>query len=542
MQRIEILSGIHQARKRHLVFSIKKIVFDMNRIINIFSRVFLLTILIAGSNSCVDLEEDTSSILSLESLNTEGDIIAALAPIYREFLKLADVPHEWQITGYGSDDITTWWAGNKAPLRVFDRFDYGNGENSDIPWLPTVWDGSWKVIYFSNNLIEGLKTSQAAPETISLGDAEARLFRAWSYFNLVKRWGNVPIILDGATPTGEEQRTTVLEAYQQIESDLLQAETVLPAPGSTAAIGRVSSAAAKAILADLYLTWTGWPVKDASKFTPAATKAKEIMDMGFFELLPIEELWLLENQNNKESVFAIQFSEVEDIRSPWAANTSFHESRGWSDLYPERQFFFDFPEGPRKEATFYSEIPQRGVVAGQIVDQGTVPWPESQRNHPMYKKFNISATLDVGNRVVTYRAQDMYRYAEILLIYAEASARAAGGTLDAPALEALNQVKRRAMGLDYLTPAPSVDVTSATAEDVVTEKKWELAGEFKRWWDLVRLEMVAEEAAMQRDPTEEVPLAIDPSAIDWKHYIAPIPFKAISTSDLIQNPEGFRIQ
>lgn len=76
----------------------------------------------------------------------------------------------------------------------------------------------------------------------------------------------------------------------------------------------------------------------------------------------------------------------------------------------------------------------------------------------------------------------------------------------------------------------------------VAEKGWEIAGELgKRWWDLASTETVRQ-AMARRDPSEEHSLAIDPSEITWKHYIAPIPTLALMHSDLTQNPEGFRIK
>lgn len=515
----------------------------MKYIQSTFLRYALVAGVIFGLAGCFSLDEDVSSILSIDDLKSEADILAALAPIYRIYERVLDAPHEQQIMAYGADDITTWWAGNKAPLRVFDRFDFGNGENSDIAWLPTPWNGYWQSIYYANTLIAGLKTSTAPTEVVTIADGEARFMRALCYFNLVRGYGNVPIILDTDTPTGDEVRATVLQNYQLIESDLMIAEVALPGPGEVSAVGRASSAAAKALLADLYMTWAGWPVKDQSKYQAAASKSKEVIDLGYFSLMPIADLWLFSGQNSRESVFAMQFSESENIRSQYPADNSFHEARGWSDMYPERQFFYDFPEGPRKDATFHTMIPQRGVSAGQIVDKDPAfkPWQDSQRNHPMYKKFTIGENLTTGNRTAGFRAVEIIRYAEVLLIYAEAQARTNGDMASGEGLEALNQIKRRAAGFDYLTPVDTIDVTTATAQEIVDEKGWELAGEFKRWWDLVRTETVAEVTA-RRDPTEEVDLAIPAEAINWKHYIAPIPFQAISTSNLTQNPEGFIIQ
>ena len=92
--------------------------------------------------------------------------------------------------------------------------------------------------------------------------------------------------------------------------------------------------------------------------------------------------------------------------------------------------------------------------------------------------------------------------------------------------------------MPYLTPNGAVDAVTATANQIVDEKGWELAAENKRWFDLVRTERVAEMAA-KRDPTEAVVLIRVPTTAQ---YIAPIPFKAISLSKLVQNPEGFKIQ
>ena len=497
----------------------------------------LLIAMIFSIPSCVDLEEDTSSVLSIENLKSESGVTAALAPIYRSMLAAYQHPHAGGVPTYGGDDRTTWWAGNKSPLRVFDRFDYGSGENSDILWLDRGWNAYWKTIYNANTLIEGLKTSTAPADIVKSADGEARFLRALAYFHLVRTNGNMPIILDGYTPTGMEERATVLENYMHIEEDLKIAESNLPAPGEVKAVGRVSSGAAKALLADLYLTWAGWPVKDNAKAQLAATKAKEVIDMNYYELIPIDQLWLLSGQNSRESIFSIQFSEAEDLRSGWPAGTSFHEARGWSDMYPELQFFHDFPEGPRKDFTFYSEIPQRGVKQGQIFtkDPATKPWQESQRKHPMYKKFALSENLNLGGRTAGYRAFEVIRYAEVLLIYAEAQALVGE---NASSIEALNQVKRRAAGLPFASPDPSVDVTTATVGEILDEKGWELAGEYKRWYDLIRSETL-EEIAAKRDPTENVDLVRLPTKAQ---YITPIPFQAISSSNLKQNPEGFVVR
>jgi hypothetical protein len=464
-------------------------------------------------------------------------VAANVAPIYRVLLTMNIDPHLLRTATYGADDITTWAAGNKAPFRIFDRFDYGNGENSDNINLNHAWDGYWKTIYYCNTLIEGLKTSTAPPAVIDLANAEARVFRALSYLNLVKIYGNMPLILDGILPTGAEQRATVLENYKQIESDLLIAEKSLPKPG-TEAIGRASAGFAKAVLADLYLTWAGWPVKDASKYPLAATKAKEIIDYNYYTLLPITQLWTFAGGKSTETIFSLRYPDDKSIVGSVGTVYTFHQGKGFSDIFPELRFFNDFPSGPRKDVTFLLDIPVRNVIGGVLTpaNPATTPWPKSDRAHPMYNKYIISQDLTFNPVPVSFRPLDLYRYAEILLIYAEAQARGLGTNVSS--LEALNQVKRRAAGLPYLSPNAIVDVLTATPNQIVDEKGWELAAENKRWFDLVRTERVAEMAA-KRDPSESVTLVRLPTAAQ---YIAPIPFASIQLSKLIQNPAGFKIQ
>lgn len=502
------------------------------------NKIIAFIVLLFISQACVDLEEDTSSILSIDNLGSESDVIAALTPVYRSTSTSYRDYHNQRSPTFGADDITTWWGGNKAPLRIFDGFDYGSGENSDVNWLDYGWNNYWKSIYFANTVIEGLKTSTAPEDIVKIGDGEARYLRALAYFHLVRTHGNMPIILDGYVPTGDEERATVLANYQHIEADLLIAEANLPGPDNVSP-GRASRAAAKTLLADLYLTWAGWPVKDNTKYQAAATHSKQVIDEygSYFQLLPIEDLWLLENENSLESVFSVQFSKAENMNNSYPQSNSFHEARGWSDSFPELQFFYDFPEGDRKDATFATEIPQRGVSGGAIFtkDPATVHFTVSQRFHPMYKKFTIGEDLTTGGRTNGYRSIEAYRYAEVLLIFAEAQAQV-GQT--AESIEALNQVRRRAAGVDYLSPDPTVDVASATVDEIIAERGWELAGEYKRWFDLVRSEKV-EEVAAHRDPTENVPLLRQPTKAQ---YISPIPFAAIVSSKLKQNPEGFKIQ
>lgn len=404
------------------------------------NKILLTAVVVFIGHSCSKLEEDTSSLLIVGKVATEADVATNVAPIYRILLNMHKDPHFTRTATYGGDDITTWSAGNKAPFRVFDRFDYGSGENSNIIWLNHAWNGYWQTIYYCNTLVEGLKRAAAPEPIVKQADAEARVFRALSYLNLVKIYGNVPLILDGALPTGKEQRATVLENYKQIENDLLIAEVSLPKPGSEKQ-GRASASLAKSVLADLYLTWAGWPVKDVSKYPLAAAKAKEIIDYNYHQLIPVSQLWTLAGAESKETIFSLRFAADKSIVGQAATAFTFHQGKGFSDCFPELRFFNDFPAGPRKDATFLVDIPNRVVTGGLLVpaNPATKPWATSDRAHPMYKKFVLAEDLTFGGSPVSFRSIDLYRFAEILLIYAEANARGTGQNTSS--IEALNQVK-----------------------------------------------------------------------------------------------------
>jgi hypothetical protein len=271
----------------------------------------------------------------------------------------------------------------------------------------------------------------------------------------------------------------VAEIYDQIIADLTLAEEMLgdtkPAPG------RVNKGTAKAVLAEVYLSMAGWPLNDHSKYAQAASKAKEVIDnqaaYGFALVENFEDLWKAENSGNSEEVFALNF-----WAGAWYNGNAIYGSAarpsdegGWDDYFSEITFFNEFPEGHRKEVTFMTEL-----------EDGT-PWQDFSTGRPYYKKLQ-GPVNDWLNAI----SLPLERLAEVYLIYAEAQVMATGNPADASALEAVNKIVRRAHGLPINTPDASVDWTTASQEDIIQEKAWEFAGEYSRWFDLVRLQMVEE--------------------------------------------------
>ncbi len=458
---------------------------------------FLILFLIVSS--CSDfLKEDLSTQITSESgaLNNEAGLTAALAGTYRPLAAtwMSGLGNSsTQAILMGGDDLTTHKASNKADFREFDQYKVAQQNGR----LPFVWSGAYKSIQGSNNIIANYEKATGDAVTIKQIAGDAYFLRAYNYFWIVRLWGKAPLVLN--TQTFDESilsvnSSTELEIYTQIISDLQMAENLLsdkkPKPG------RACKGSAKAVLAQVYLQMAGWPLKDNSKYALAASKAKEVIDneatYGFGLLNNFVDLWpseTINNDGNKEEVFALNFWGADWYNGNAAYGLAARpgDESGWDDYFSEITFFKEFPEQVRKDVTFQT-----------VLANGT-PWTEFLTKHPYFKKLQ-------GNKMDWQNGLSMplVRMAEVYLIYAEAQIKASGNTSDASALEALNKIVRRAYGLPLNTPA-SVDYKTATQKQVVQEKAWEFAGEYCRWFDLVRLEMVAEVVA-KKDKDDLQPL------------------------------------
>lgn len=484
-------------------------------------NIALLLVLVLVLGMCVTscrnfLEEDLSTQITSESnaLSNESGLLAALAGAYK--------PLSWTwISGLGnastqailmgSDDLTTHKASNKADFREFDQFRVSQQNGR----LPFVWSGAYKSIQGCNNIIANYENATGDAAVIEQIAGEAFFLRAYNYFWIVRLWGEAPLVLE--THIFNENILSITssstsELYDQIVADLKLAEEFLsdtkPAPG------RANKGTAKAILAEVYLHMAGWPLNDASSYALAASKAKEVIDnegaYGFGLMEDFADLWpnaTTNNDGNKEEVFALNFwaGDWYNGNAAYGSAARPSDEGQWDDYFSELTFFNEFPEGYRKEITFQTEL-----------DDGT-PWQNFSTGRPYYEKLQ-GPNADWLNAV----SLPLERMAEVYLIYAEAQVMTTGDT-DASALEAVNKIVRRAAGLPINTPDPSVDWTSATQDEIVQEKAWEFAGEYSRWFDLVRLQKV-EEVVAKKDPDDLQPLGSI-------QYFMPLP-----ASETLANP------
>ncbi len=477
----------------------------------------LAVLLIAGCKNY--LTEDTTGLLyGPNVLSTQDGLESALTGAYK------GLGSQWSY-GFihpsangavlGADDVTTHPASNKADWREFDQFNVSTTNQRS----GAVYNGCYKAIQGANNVINNYSKTVGTKATIDIIAGEAYFIRGFSYYWLTRFYGNIPLVKAGEYSDSllTIKKSTPAQIYALIVSDLQKAETMLP--NTRRDPGRPNVGSAKAFLADVYLTMAGWPLKQTDKYDLAAAKAKEVIDNRAaygFQLLPTFAA-VFENDpavaGTAESVYQIGgFAAGSGTANATYGNTTMPgEEGGWDDMFAELNFFKNFPEGPRKDATFRTQF---GLGAT------TIPWQQSLTKHPYYKKWYIKGNIVTSSISLP---SVMMRYAHVLTVYAEAKARGTGGP-DAAAYDALNQIRLRGLPAGTKALSTANGLTAAQfADAVVQERAWEFACERTRWFDLVRLEQV-EAANAAKSPDDLQPI----KAITKANYWFPLPYSDTS--------------
>ncbi len=416
-------------------------------------------------------------------------------------------------------------------------YSYYYGYEENCSGFSGVQSHSWSVLYnvviSSNNIISQFNPAGQEEKEIKRLLGETYLLRAYCYFRLTRTYGRIPLIRDieinYTTPL-----STLEEIYSFIESDLLTAMKLLPESSNETRhpYGTPHRGTAKALLAEVYLSWAGYPVKDETKYTRAAREAGEVIDSAGFFGFSLEEdfahVWDDPYRYNPETVLALFFADPASIDEMTEINTYYfgryyehettlltHPDSLWMLFWrfaTEINFYNRYPKSYRKDITFFTTIYVPGEYSYRQIDTGYVYVDiASSCARPVFRKFFYSPSLkrrEYGdfalNNFYGNSKISLFRYAHTLLTYSEAMARS--GQLTSEAYEAVNQIRRRAYHVDIHSASP-YDIpsdlsTEAFADSVVQERAWELAGEFEgRWFDLVRLERV-EELEHTRHPLE----------------------------------------
>lgn len=476
--------------------------------------------------ACINdiLDENPKGSLTMSQFyKTNNDLEMGMAGIALQFNGAFN--QTWGAM-YGGDDITSKNTGNKVNFSELDRFIL-NGSNARISnW----WNYFYSTVKSSNALINGYEGATEATEKQRDNAAGLAFFyRAASYFFLTRTWGEIPVNTDGNI-NKDRPNAKVEDVYSMIVSDLQKAETMLPTTWTGVRVQEgvnifPTQGSAKALLANVYLTMAGWPLKQTDKYALAAAKAKEVIDNKAtygYQLEDIKQLW--RKRFTPETVFGCYYN-VNISGWSWENGSQMgpkafgcEEEGDWEDGYGELAFYNNFPEGPRKDETYQKEYFKKDENGNTTV----VDYTQTNRQHPFFLKYRYDnfdwekhqSTNWWGSATIP-----IIRYAEVLLTYAEAQAMAADPDPDAYA--AVNEVRKRA-GLDDLPAGLS---KTGFREAVIAERGWEFAGPEPacRWFDLLRTETLAK-ANSTRDAAE---IAIDPANMPddntHKNYWLPIP-------------------
>ena len=400
---------------------------------------------------------------------TNAEVQAAANHLYSRpwFAFVSNV--SWGIGELASGNARTWDARNSE----FGTFAI-TGEHGT---LTQAWESLYAVIAQANSVINTLP-EKVGPDVdeavINNSIAEARMIRSTAYFYLVRIFGSVPLIADNTKYVLEPvvPRNTVEDIYEFIKRDLQFAVDNLydRTVSSNYQPGRVSSNSAKAMLAKVYLYERNW--------SKAYELSNEVVNSGAFSLMDTyNDLFLMENENNSESVFALQWTDS-GVYSEGNALQSFYGSSGisgfadgWSALGPSISLQNAYEEGDER---YYGTIMAPGAFYPSINGGYTVPENVNfQGTNVGIKKYVVG---NVGGGMQSYPNNTyIMRYAEVLLIKAEAAIMG-GGPVD-EGLQALNKVRERA----DLEP-----LETYTWNDVFQERRVELALEGEFWYDVVR--------------------------------------------------------
>lgn len=433
-----------------------------------------------------------STATSLNFYKTTADITNAVTACYQPLQSASMYAQDFIIMmELRSDNIEDQNPGGDAGREFnIDRFMAG----SDNTIFSDAWFALYNGISRCNQVLahldvvtdNGLKAQY---------EGEARFIRALHYFNLVRLWGGVPVVLQ-PTSTQEAQsigRSSVEAVYAAIEDDLIKAAAVLPATYASADLGRVTAGAAKGLLGKVYLT--------EKKYSQAVNALKDLIPAGTnpykYTLLPnIADVFSVTNKLNAEILFAVHYDKT---------------------LINEGHTFPSYINRPVFDPNLLSGY-QSGDTRRDLCNLVTV-----DANTAVMKKY--ADTFDPTTKLAGYD-YIVLRYADVLLMYAEALNEVAySSDPNSDNFKYLNLVRSRAKATVF-TPT-LLPNQGAFRDAVLQERRLELPMEFSRWFDLLRTNTAIN--ALQNSALTKI-------TIQPYQLLYPIPFQQVV---VIHNPSIF---
>ncbi|MNS12032.1 SusD family protein [compost metagenome] len=436
--------------------------------------------------SCSDLlDVEPNDVITKENFyKTESDFQAATGPLYNKV---------W----FDFNDKFYYGLGDGRAANMYAPFsDYiypftDLTETGLTGPLVSAWASLYNVVQQSNNVIIGISESSLSDAVKNKYIAEARFMRGTAYWYLASLWGDVIISTDPRELVKNPvvNKNPMKDVYEFSIRDLEFAAKYLPETAGQA--GRLTRYSAFGMLSRVYLSFSGVSDNPNSgtrnqEYLDLAKKAAEkVMSSGPYSLMTnYEDLFMIDNNNNTESMFALQWVPngdygVNNTQQAYFALGSdiTGDDAAWG--YWTRASYNVLQEYEskdlRRRATFmgdgdhYAEINKAN--GGYTVDHSA--------DFLTVKKGVVGSTKDNSKITRMNSALNTYmlRLAEVYLNYAEAALGNNASTADATAISVVNRLRTRA-GLD--------PKTTLTYADLVHERRVELCMEGQYWYDLVR--------------------------------------------------------
>lgn len=513
---------------------------------NIHIYIAIVAALLLGS--CADLDQKSLSSIDKDNFySSKEDIETAINGIYQEFTVDGFYGmfnnQSIYINDLQTDYVKAGAQTNSAHIRELSNFAV---QPTNL-FVKYAWEEHYTAINRANVVIDKVTDASWLDETSKQNYInEARFLRALMYFNLVRYFGGVPIVLHDGDGEGAP-RNTIDEVYEQIVSDFSAAEN-LP-EGYSNRDSKPSSLSAAALLSKVYLVWAQTLTEKGranqkAYYQKAIDYAQKVIDSGKYQLLDkFIDNWSVDKKNGPEHIFSIEHDRT--INGNVTGHCSF--ATNWSDAEPvllatsDKYYEQTDPRDQRRDGSWAKRLYDPNTNKDFVF---TIP-----RFRKYIDSLNYANPASSGNAAGQSTNTVIIRYAEILLIKAEAENELNGPT--AAAYDAINQVRRRAYWSPYKnvqnTPSDGspLELSGLTKEQfrerLREERRLEFILEGQRWFDLIRWHILVK-YVKTNTPTDAETLGTKTTKIQnvsKKNYLLPLPEDQIILNPNLEQNWGY---
>ncbi|MDJ1505802.1 RagB/SusD family nutrient uptake outer membrane protein [Xanthocytophaga agilis] len=429
------------------------------------------------------------------------DVVAATNAIYEPMLAEDFLGHAEMTFDICSDDM--WRAGDHGEDQAIEDFTF----DPSNPQLRYSWSYKYEMISRANAVLINASKAEMDESLRKRCLGEAYFLRGFAYWRLYLIYGEVPVFTEEDVLAGNlnKAKSTFEQMQTQIESDWLKAVDMLPVSYDANNLGRASQGTAYGFLTKLYVYEQQWAkaIQTGEKITTNA--AYKLAD-SFVENFQIA------TENNPEVLFALQYKDGWTGDDCPAIYTTPRPWGGWDFQEPIQDLVDEFEEGdPRLSYTVFRPGDQVDLGGEEGVQQYTTDLSQTGYHFRKYASWRTTGGLDQGQNAPLLRSADVY------LLVAEAKIQS-GQSGDAE----LNAVRIR----NGLQPK-----SGATMEDIIHERRVELACENERHQDLMRWDKAGVIDIVAHYKKDRGPLKPARNFQRPKHYYFALPQREIDLSN-----------